>query len=112
MIKFKFRKKIKNYRKLVVQIDEEKQFEKIMDIFLTKQNTIDSIYQSILSDLEDDVCHQYPKARKLSTSWSLEAASDIKAMYGIDLQKEITKILSEEIAEEIDRELMRKLCQK
>lgn len=44
--------------------------------------------------------------RKLRARWSLEIAQDLKAMHGVDIEKEMTDILSYEITAEIDRELI------
>lgn len=44
--------------------------------------------------------------RKLRSRWSLEVAQDIKAMHGLDMEKEMMDILSYEITAEIDRELI------
>jgi len=42
--------------------------------------------------------------RKLAASFSLEAAQDIKAMHGLDIEREMLNILQYEMAAEIDRE--------
>ncbi len=47
--------------------------------------------------------------RKLAASFSLEAAQDIKAMHGIDIEREMVNILQYEISAELDRELLQKL---
>jgi hypothetical protein len=46
------------------------------------------------------------KSRKLAASFSLEAAQDIKAMQGIDIEKEMVSMLQYEIQAELDRELL------
>lgn len=46
------------------------------------------------------------KTRKLGAIWSLEAAEDIKAMQGIDLNGEMANNLTYEIKAEIDRQLL------
>jgi len=44
--------------------------------------------------------------RKLAASFSLEAAQDIKAMHGIDVEREMVNVLQYEITAELDRELL------
>lgn len=46
------------------------------------------------------------KTRKLATSFSLEAAQDIRAMHGIDIEREMVNFLQYEITAELDRELL------
>jgi len=47
--------------------------------------------------------------RKLAASFSLEAAQDIKAMHGIDIEREMVNVLQYEITAELDRELLASL---
>ncbi len=47
--------------------------------------------------------------RKLAASFSLEAAQDIKAMHGIDIEHEMVNVLQYEITAELDRELLSSL---
>ena len=47
--------------------------------------------------------------RKLAASFSLEAAQDIKAMHGIDIEREMVNVLQYEITAELDRELLQNL---
>lgn len=44
--------------------------------------------------------------RKLAASFSLEAAQDIRAMHGIDVEREMVNILQYEITAELDREIL------
>lgn len=44
--------------------------------------------------------------RKLAASFSLEAAQDIKAMHGVDIEREMVNVLQYEITAELDRELL------
>ena len=44
--------------------------------------------------------------RKLAASFSLEAAQDIKAMHGIEVEREMVNILQYEITAELDREIL------
>jgi len=46
------------------------------------------------------------KTRKLAASFSLEAAQDVKAMHGIDIEREMVQFLQYEITAEMDRELI------
>ena len=48
-------------------------------------------------------------ARKLRTSFSLELAQDIKALHNIDIDDELTNLLTYEIQAEIEQELIRAL---
>jgi hypothetical protein len=47
--------------------------------------------------------------RKLKTSWSLEAAQDLKAVHNIDAEATLTDLLGDEIVAEIDREIINDL---
>ena len=44
--------------------------------------------------------------RKLAASFSIESAQDIRAMHGIDIEREMVNILQYEITAELDRELI------
>jgi len=46
------------------------------------------------------------KTRKLGASFSLESAQDIKAMHGVDIEREMVNVLQYEIQAEMDRELL------
>jgi hypothetical protein len=46
------------------------------------------------------------RTRKLRSRWSIEVAQDLKAMHGIDIEKEMMDILAYEITAEIDREIV------
>lgn len=46
------------------------------------------------------------KTRKLAASFSIEAAQDIRAMHGIDVEREMVNMLQYEITAELDRELL------
>jgi hypothetical protein len=46
------------------------------------------------------------RTRKMRALWTLEAAQDLKAYHNMDLENELTELLSKEIALEIDRELI------
>ena len=47
--------------------------------------------------------------RKLKTSWSLEAAQDLKAVHNIDAEGTLTDLLGDEMVAEIDREIINDL---
>jgi hypothetical protein len=49
------------------------------------------------------------KTRKLAASFSLEAAQDIRAMHGLDVEREMVNFLQYEITAELDRELLYRL---
>ena len=51
------------------------------------------------------------KTRKLGIQITRETEEDLKAMQGLDAQKEITDILSYEISQEIDRQLLGEIVQ-
>jgi hypothetical protein len=44
--------------------------------------------------------------RKMRTLWTLEASQDLKAYHNLDLERELTELLSKELQLEIDRELI------
>jgi hypothetical protein len=46
------------------------------------------------------------KSRKLSASWTFEAAQDAQAQQGIDIEEEIMAALAQEITSEIDQEIL------
>jgi len=53
------------------------------------------------------------KTRKMKTQWSLESAQDLKAMHGVDIERELISMLQYEISAETDREIinnMHALC--
>jgi len=47
--------------------------------------------------------------RKMRALWTLEASQDLKAYHNLDLEKELTELLSKELQLEIDRELIEDL---
>jgi hypothetical protein len=47
--------------------------------------------------------------RKLKTSWSLEAAQDLKSVHNIDAESTLTDLMADEMVAEIDRELINDL---
>ena len=47
--------------------------------------------------------------RKMRALWTLEASQDLKAYHNLDLERELTDLLSKELALEIDRELIEDL---
>ena len=46
------------------------------------------------------------KTRKMRALWTIEASQDLKAYHNLDLERELTDLLSKEISLEIDRELI------
>ena len=46
------------------------------------------------------------RTRKFRAIWTLEASQDLKAYHNLDLERELTELLSKEVALEIDRELV------
>jgi hypothetical protein len=49
------------------------------------------------------------RTRKMRALWTLEAAQDLRAYHNLDLEGELTDLLSKELALEIDRELIEDL---
>jgi hypothetical protein len=47
--------------------------------------------------------------RKLKTSWSLEAAQDLKSVHNIDAEGSLTDLMADEMVAEIDREIINDL---
>ena len=47
--------------------------------------------------------------RKMRALWTLEASQDLKAYHNLDLERELTGLLSKELALEVDRELIEDL---
>lgn len=50
-----------------------------------------------------------PKSRKLSASYTLEAADDLNALDGLDIESELSATLGDEILRDLDRELLGEL---
>lgn len=55
-----------------------------------------------------DVVSQAVEAgtRKLQAGWTVEAMQDIKSQHGMDLESELTQVISAEIVQEIDSEIL------
>jgi len=51
------------------------------------------------------------RTRKMRALWTLEASQDLKAYHNLDLERELTDLLSKEVNLEIDRELIEDLRQ-
>jgi len=51
------------------------------------------------------------QTRKMRALWTLEASQDLKAYHNLDLERELTDLLSKELQLEIDRELIEDLRQ-
>lgn len=60
-------------------------------------------------DLEVVTQATEPMSRKLSAAYSLEAADDLQALDGLDIETELTQTLGDEILRELDRELLGEL---
>lgn len=46
------------------------------------------------------------KTRKMRALWTIEASQDLKAYHNLDLERELTELLTKELSLEIDRELI------
>lgn len=60
-------------------------------------------------DLEVVTQTTEPMSRKLSAAYSLEAADDLQALDGLDIETEITQTLGDQILRDLDRELIGEL---
>jgi hypothetical protein len=60
-------------------------------------------------DLEVVTQTSEPMSRKLSAAYSLEAADDLQALDGLDIETEITQTLGDQILRDLDRELIGEL---
>lgn len=49
--------------------------------------------------------------RRIRARWTPEIAQDIERFHNVDIEEELTRLLSEQISEEIDREIMRTIGQ-
>lgn len=49
------------------------------------------------------------RTRKFRTLWTIEAQQDLKAYHNLDLEKEVTELMSQEVQLEIDREVIEDL---
>lgn len=47
--------------------------------------------------------------RRLRATWTPELAQTIERYHNVDIEEEMTRMLSEELAQEIDREIMRNI---
>jgi hypothetical protein len=47
--------------------------------------------------------------RKLQAGWTIEAMQDAKSQHGVDVESEVTKVMSSEIVQEIDAEIINDL---
>lgn len=45
-------------------------------------------------------------SRKLQAGWTIEAMQDLKSQHGLDLESELTQVVSAEIVQEIDSEIL------
>lgn len=45
-------------------------------------------------------------SRKLQAGWTIEAMQDMKSQHGLDLESELTQVISAEIVQEIDSEIL------
>jgi hypothetical protein len=45
-------------------------------------------------------------SRKLQAGWTIEAMQDLKSQHGLDLESELTQVISAEIVQEIDSEIL------
>jgi hypothetical protein len=50
-------------------------------------------------------------ARTLRATWSPELAQDLQGFHGLDIEEELTRVLSEEISRQINRDIMTTLTQ-
>ncbi|MFW6172601.1 MAG: hypothetical protein ACOC5T_02550 [Elusimicrobiota bacterium] len=69
-----------------------------------------TMIESHIEELDSDECFNrglLSNTRKLNAIFSLEDASDMLPMFGMDFEEEIKKSLSEEISRELDEELKR-----
>ena len=51
---------------------------------------------------------KFPKVRKLKATWKLESAAELTSYHGMDAEKELTKMMSEELRYEIDIEALKR----
>ena len=72
-------------------------------------NTTTSLIKMPELGLKIDKVAIEAKTRKLAASFSLEAAQDIKAMHGVDVEREMVNVLQYEVQAELDRELVAKI---
>ncbi len=49
------------------------------------------------------------QTRKLKTTWTLEAAQDLKATHNMDAEENLTNLMADEVVAEIDREILNDL---
>ena len=54
----------------------------------------------------------HAKSRRIKSSWTLEASSDIKSMCGVDLMSSMIQSLQYEMESEIDKEIINHIMNK
>ena len=67
-------------------------------------------FENPLSILFNQSIHA--KSRRINSTWSLEANSDIKSMRGVDLMSSMIESLQYEMQSEMDREIFKHLMNK
>jgi len=74
---------------------------------IVRNNTDTSLIKTPELGLKIDQTAITAKTRKLAASFSLESAQDIKAMHGVDIEREMVNVLQYEVQAELDRELLK-----
>lgn len=71
-------------------------------------STVSVTLQNNIPDIDFHIETQSVEAgtRKFRALWTIEAAQDLRAYHNVDLEKELTTLLSKEVELEIDRELL------
>lgn len=78
---------------------------------LTQYNTSAGEYLSAIPEISFRIQQQpvVARTRKFRSLWTLEAQQDLKAYHNLDLEREVTDLMSKEVELEIDRELLEDL---
>ena len=78
---------------------------------LTQYNTSAGEYLSAIPEISFRIQQQpvVARTRKFRSLWTIEAQQDLKAYHNLDLEREVTELMSKEVELEIDRELLEDL---
>ena len=64
------------------------------------------LFRGYANFLEFETVQVQAGVRRLRATWTPETAQDLEAFHGIDVEAELTNLLSQQIAQEIDNEIM------
>lgn len=66
-------------------------------------------YKQSFTDFVNSYNAGYKRTSKLRAKWTMESRAQLKFIYGLDAEQELTKALADQIRNNIDKEIMRNL---